>query len=159
MVESVLVVAADQRMYILTMDDARTFYVGEGDWLVHNLGCGDYPDSIREEIFTWMINTIIYGYLWEKEQSCPTGVFSSYEQAVRWIEKHKLVGYLGEFPIDVGVYDWAMQLDYYKRNTRLNFDRQNFATGLLNHYHFTKDHHETSLDNENHPDSKQPDVD
>ena len=36
LVESVLVVAADQRMYNLTVDDVHTFYVGEGEWLVHN---------------------------------------------------------------------------------------------------------------------------
>lgn len=37
-VESVRVVQAPQRMYNLTVDEAHTFYVGDGRWLVHNTG-------------------------------------------------------------------------------------------------------------------------
>ena len=37
-----------QTMYNLTVDIAHTFYVGDGDWLVHN--CGDV-DEITEGIY------------------------------------------------------------------------------------------------------------
>jgi RHS repeat-associated protein len=38
-VEAVAVIEdADQRMYNLTVDEAHTFFVGDGDWLVHNEG-------------------------------------------------------------------------------------------------------------------------
>ena len=40
MVESVEVVAVEQRMYNLTVDTAHTFFVGHGAWLVHNCGVG-----------------------------------------------------------------------------------------------------------------------
>jgi hypothetical protein len=30
---------AEQRMYNLTVDEAHTFFVGTGDWLVHNVDC------------------------------------------------------------------------------------------------------------------------
>jgi RHS repeat-associated protein len=39
-VESIVVVADPQQMYNLTVDEAHTFFIGEGDWLVHNTnGC------------------------------------------------------------------------------------------------------------------------
>ena len=33
-----------QTMYNLTVAEAHTFYVGDGDWLVHN--CGDVDDAV-----------------------------------------------------------------------------------------------------------------
>jgi RHS repeat-associated protein len=39
---------ANQRMYNLTVDEAHTFFVGEGKWLVHN--CGGMPWQLSEEI-------------------------------------------------------------------------------------------------------------
>jgi hypothetical protein len=44
-VESVTVVADAQPMYNLTMDTANTFFVGDGQWLVHNtnFNCGSRP--------------------------------------------------------------------------------------------------------------------
>lgn len=39
----------------------------------------------------------------------PSGVFSDYYSAVDWIIKYSLSGYLGKFPVDIGVFDWAIQ--------------------------------------------------
>ena len=39
----------------------------------------------------------------------PSGIFSTKESAVRWIEANGLSGTLSEFPIDVGTYDHAIQ--------------------------------------------------
>jgi hypothetical protein len=39
-VESVVFVADPQQMYNLTVDEAHTFFVGDGEWLVHNCGGG-----------------------------------------------------------------------------------------------------------------------
>ncbi len=38
-VESIAVVVDPQPMYNLTVDEAHTFFVGDGDWLVHNDDC------------------------------------------------------------------------------------------------------------------------
>ncbi len=38
-VRSVRSVQHQQRMYNLTVETAHTFYVGDGEWLVHNAGC------------------------------------------------------------------------------------------------------------------------
>jgi hypothetical protein len=38
----------------------------------------------------------------------PAGVFSTQEKAEGWIAAHRLSGTLSEYPLDVGVYDWAL---------------------------------------------------
>ena len=38
----------------------------------------------------------------------PSGVFSSRELAERWIGERGLTGMLTQYPLDVGVYDWAV---------------------------------------------------
>ena len=37
------------------------------------------------------------------------GVFSQKDIAEEWIAKHKLSGVLTEYPLDTGVYDWAVK--------------------------------------------------
>jgi hypothetical protein len=53
-VESVAVVEAPQPMYNLTVDDAHTFAVGDGAWVVHNTGLSfcvekNYGDSLKSQ--------------------------------------------------------------------------------------------------------------
>ena len=38
----------------------------------------------------------------------PAGVFSQREKAEQWIHQHKLTGTLTVYPMDAGVYDWAI---------------------------------------------------
>ena len=45
-VTAVAVVAQPQRMYNLTVADAHTFFVGDGEWLVHNCGIASVRDFI-----------------------------------------------------------------------------------------------------------------
>ena len=44
----------------------------------------------------------------------PSGVFSDVEIAKQWIEKHQLSGILTRYPLDTGVYDWAVKNDHFK---------------------------------------------
>lgn len=39
----------------------------------------------------------------------PSGVFASRASAEAWIRQNKLTGVLTEYPLGVGVYDWAVQ--------------------------------------------------
>jgi hypothetical protein len=39
----------------------------------------------------------------------PSGVFRSRPLAEAWILRHHLTGVLTQYPVDVGVYDWAVQ--------------------------------------------------
>jgi hypothetical protein len=40
--------------------------------------------------------------------SMPSGVFEDQDLAKKWIKKHSLSGLLTEYPVDVGIYDWAI---------------------------------------------------
>jgi hypothetical protein len=37
----------------------------------------------------------------------PSGVFSNRSRAEEWIKKNSLSGLLTEYPVDIGLYDWA----------------------------------------------------
>jgi hypothetical protein len=40
--------------------------------------------------------------------SFPIGIFTSLDLADRWIKLHRLTGTLTLYPIDTGVYEWAI---------------------------------------------------
>ena len=39
----------------------------------------------------------------------PAGIFHSKIEAESWIQRNRLTGTLTEYPVGVGVYDWAIQ--------------------------------------------------
>jgi hypothetical protein len=56
-----------------------------------------------------------------------------------WIAKHKLTGMLIDYPLDVGVYDWAIQQDLFEVKTIKHQTPQfiqGFTTAGQEHYHF-----------------------
>jgi|GEM_PF-488618 len=70
----------------------------------------------------------------------PTAVFHTFEEADTWIRSHKLKGYLSEYPIGISVYDWAIQLGYFKpkhESQNNGWYIQKFGSGYLNHSHYT----------------------
>jgi hypothetical protein len=68
----------------------------------------------------------------------PSGVFSSREKAERWISENKLTGTLTLYPVDIGVWQWAVQEGYFKP-TRDDQHQpkfvQHFSCGH-EHYHY-----------------------
>lgn len=70
--------------------------------------------------------------------SFPSGVFSSRDNAEAWIAKDGLSGALTLYPLNVGVYEWAVENGYFKpkneeqRNARFI---QRFTCGH-EHYHY-----------------------
>ena len=42
-----------QAMYDLTVKDAHSFYVGQEQWLVHNVGCGDWKFGEHHSPAEW----------------------------------------------------------------------------------------------------------
>lgn len=68
-----------------------------------------------------------------------SGVFISIEKAEIWIDKHKLSGVLTAYPIDEGVYDWALFNDFLsvKKQAQMepNFIQQ-FTSARQEHYHY-----------------------
>jgi hypothetical protein len=69
----------------------------------------------------------------------PSGVFSKREVAEAWIEKYGLSGVLTNYPVDEGVYDWALAKGNFKikreDQTQAKFI-QSFSSAYQEHYHF-----------------------
>jgi hypothetical protein len=68
-----------------------------------------------------------------------SGVFREKATAQEWIAKHTLTGMLTRYPIDVGVYDWAVGNGLFTPKA----DKQHspefigrFTTASQEHYHF-----------------------
>ncbi|WP_433900162.1 DUF7710 domain-containing protein [Sphingobacterium puteale] len=68
-----------------------------------------------------------------------SGVFTSIEKAEIWIARHKLSGVLTAYPIDEGLYDWALFNDFFnvKKQAQMeaNFIQQ-FTFASQDHYHY-----------------------
>jgi hypothetical protein len=75
----------------------------------------------------------------------PSGVFSSREAAVRWIAEHHLTGMITEYPVDVGVYDWAVGRGSFRPGKPQHSSPDfigGFTTAVQNHGHFTDGVHD-----------------
>lgn len=73
----------------------------------------------------------------------PAGVFSDYDKAVAWIAEHRLSGYLGKFPVDISVFDWAVQNGFYVPKEARDKDSTaiaRFGTAALKHEHYYDGH-------------------
>jgi hypothetical protein len=68
-----------------------------------------------------------------------SGVFSSKQKAEEWINKWSLSGILTKYPIDIGVYEWAIELNLLKiskgEQTQPEFI-QRFTTASQEHVHY-----------------------
>lgn len=70
----------------------------------------------------------------------PSGVFTSREAAVQWIAGHRLTGMLTEYPVDAGVYDWAVETGNVPSRQAQHSEPDfiaGFTTALQSHAHFT----------------------
>lgn len=69
----------------------------------------------------------------------PSGVFSSLADAESWITKHSLTGVLTEYPVGVGVFDWAIANGKFKPKPNKLLDASfigQFTTAAMDHYHY-----------------------
>lgn len=73
------------------------------------------------------------------DSSLPSGLFSEFELAKKWIEKYGLTGILTAYPINIGLYDWAIENHIFdpKKDyqTKARFI-QTFTCASVEHYHF-----------------------
>lgn len=68
-----------------------------------------------------------------------SGVFTSLDKAEEWIRKHKLAGILTEYPLDEGVYDWAIQNNFFeikKDDQKGPAFIQGFTSANQDHFHY-----------------------
>ena len=69
----------------------------------------------------------------------PSGVFSQREKAEEWIAENGLTGVLTKYPLDVGVYDWAVQKGFFQpKKAKHNSTEfiQGFSSAHQEHYHY-----------------------
>jgi hypothetical protein len=67
-------------------------------------------------------------------------VFSSRERAERWLGEKGLTGMLTEYPLDVGVYDWAVAEGLFRPSKPAHTSTAfiaGFTTAHQGHVHFT----------------------
>lgn len=68
-----------------------------------------------------------------------SGVFTSKEAGVKWIAEHQLSGVLTWYPLNQGVYQWAIENGAFEPRKEhehtANFI-QNFSCASQDHYHF-----------------------
>lgn len=72
----------------------------------------------------------------------PSAVFTTRELAEAWIKQHQLEGTLTAYPLDVGVYDWAISNGSFTPQREDHQTAQfiaNFSSAAQEHYHFESD--------------------
>lgn len=71
----------------------------------------------------------------------PSGVFTLLEKAEQWIRTYSLSGVLSKYPVDTGLYDWAIYEDFfivkndYQKESKFI---QRFTCASMDHVHFEK---------------------
>jgi hypothetical protein len=69
----------------------------------------------------------------------PSGVFKNKGMADDWIRKHSLTGTLTQYPLDVGMYEFAIEASRFSpkkpHHTTSEFIGQ-FSGGGLDHFHY-----------------------
>jgi hypothetical protein len=69
----------------------------------------------------------------------PSGVFSQRKQAEAWIRQYRLTGTLTAYPLDIGVYHWAIEQGHFKPKTDKHSTPafiQSFSSAAQEHYHY-----------------------
>jgi hypothetical protein len=109
--------------------------VAEADALVRPFSSQIKPNrggySMAELLSVWVFNG--------DRSVFPSGVFRDISTAEQWIRKNSLSGCLTEYPLDIGIYDWAIQHGYFKpkhEHQRQPTFIEKFSSAALNHFHY-----------------------
>jgi len=87
-------------------------------------------------------NLVIISTVWifnGCKASFPSGVFSSQELAEAWILQNQLTGILTEYPVDAGVFDWAVENGYFSPKRPEHHEAgfiQGFTSAVQAHAHY-----------------------
>jgi len=71
----------------------------------------------------------------------PSGVFLSFNKAKEWIEQNKLSGVLNKMPVNIGLYDWAIENDFFTPKKDYHKESrfiESFTCASMEHWHFEK---------------------
>jgi len=79
----------------------------------------------------------------------PSGIFLSLGSAEQWIKKYKLTGTLTKYPVETGIYDWAIEQGYFipqKDEHRQASFIANFSSASQEHYHYDEGRRDDGTD-------------
>lgn len=68
-----------------------------------------------------------------------SGVFDDLEKAETWIAQNKLTGVLTNYPLNKGVYDWAVEHTYFSPNSEEQKTSEfigKFSSASQEHFHY-----------------------
>ena len=85
-------------------------------------------DSIN---VAWLFNSQGRGF--------PSAVFQDQQLAIEWIAKHKLTGISTCYPLNIGVYDWAIENKLFKPKDEEHYTPEfigRFTSASMEHDHF-----------------------
>ncbi|MDR6561564.1 MULTISPECIES: hypothetical protein [unclassified Arcicella] len=76
-----------------------------------------------------------------KQAMFPTGIFFSKEKAESLISKYSLTGVLSVYPIDIILYDWAIENNFFE--AKKDYQKspifiEQFSCASIEHYHYEK---------------------
>lgn len=67
----------------------------------------------------------------------PCAVFSTRELGEEWIRRHSITGVLTAYPLNKGVYDWAIEAGYFSPNKVVTPELiGRFSSAYQEHYHY-----------------------
>lgn len=69
----------------------------------------------------------------------PSGVFGSPYRAEEWITRHRLTGTLTRYPVDIGIYEWAIENQHFTPKTEEQRSPAfigRFTSATLEHWHY-----------------------
>ena len=73
------------------------------------------------------------------KSSFPSGIFTDLGWAERWIERHRLTGTLTAYPLDTGVYEWAIAKGFFRPRQPHEASPQfigRFTSASMDHHHY-----------------------
>lgn len=88
-------------------------------------------------------------YVWVFSQGRTSGVFTSLPNAEAWIQQHQLSGLLSAYPLDQGVYDWAVRNSFFKPSKPHHGSAEQIArfdSAYLPHVHYENGHAQAGRD-------------
>ena len=74
-----------------------------------------------------------------KGANFPGGIFNDKKNATEWIEKYALSGVLSTYPIDKGLYDWAIENEYFEAKKEYQKEAkfiEKFTCASIDHFHY-----------------------
>lgn len=89
------------------------------------------------------MNDSVWVFHGEKASLC-CAVFSSQEQAERWIARNNASGLLTRMPLDTSIYDWAIDNAHFSPEKEIHQSSgfiQTFTSGYLEHHHYDSGRH------------------